>query len=223
MEQLNFRNLIYEITDLLYFVPIVFAMLNWEKLAVEQKWFTIYFVLYAITTIVQYIVLEFYNSSNSFCFFIYSLIDCFCIFQMYKTMFQKQANKKAIVFLFAIGFCSLLVDLFWLTGFKNSENYFSEVVISICIFIMSILYLIETFTNNIQKNINELNVFIGMCFMIKYFLKAIFSFFHKYLFETQVNFYLIVQLDNFYNFFIIVTLMISTFIFYKLKFHSNEI
>ena len=127
--------------------------------------------------------------------------------------------------IFAFSFFSFITDLLWITGFTNNENYFSEVIISICIFIISIYYLKIHLTNSKKTQVfNEIDLLIALSLMIKYFLKAIYGFLNSYLYETQSNYYLSAQTDNFYNFSTIITILIATWVFFSLKSqqHQNE-
>lgn len=223
MSQINFRFWLYLITDFFYLVPVIFAILTWKKIKKEQKWFVLYLFIYFIINTVSNIMFIGFHKSNLFLFYFYSLADCIFILQTYRYSFQNRREAKAVFALFFFSFVSLLVDLFWITGFKNQENYFSESIISICILSTSLYYLAVFLLKNTQKTVfNEANLLISLSLAIKFFLKSIFSFIRDYLFETQSNAYLTAQIDNFYNFFIIITLLIISLAFYHVKTNSVE-
>lgn len=217
MAQLTFYRWLYLATDLLYIVPILIAYTKFKKLSIGQKWFVGYLLVYFSINIISDIMVFCFNTKNLFLWYFYSLADLVFTFQTYRYFFQNQLKIKYLIILFSIGLGSLLLDLFWLTGFANEENYFSESVISLCIFVVSLYYLVNLLSKNIKENVfNELNLFIALCLMVQFFLKAVLKFLSKYLFETESNYYTIVQYVNFFNFFNIITLLIVSWAFHNL-------
>ena len=220
MSLLTFRFWLYVLTDYFYIVPVICAFFCWKKLSKGQKWLTFRFLIYFIVNVFSYFI----QTKNLFLFPIYSLVDCICLFFVYKHFFQKPFYLKALNYIFTFAVCSLVLDICWITGFKNEENYFSEVIISLCVFGVSTFYFVIFLSNKIQKNISdEVNLFIALSLMITFFLKAVFSFFNKYLQETQSNDYLTAQFDNFYNFYVIISLLIVSWVFYQIRVRRTEI
>lgn len=218
MDQISFRFWLYLFTDLFYGIPIIFAFLSWKKIENEQKWFVFYLLGYfGINTVSNILFIGFHRSNLFLCYF-YSLSDCIFIFQVYKYFFQSQGKLLGLSILYACALVSIIIDLFWITGLTNQENYFSEVVVSICVLITSFYYLSHFLLNNFRNNLfKEINLFIALSLITRFFLKSVFSFIRAYLFETQSNDYLAAQFDNFNNFFVIITLIIISWAFYNLK------
>ena len=218
MAQISFRFWLYLFTDFLYIVPIMYAFPKMKILSKGQKWFVYYLLGYFTLNVIQNTLFLGFSSRNLFLYYFYSLIDCLFIGKVFQYFFQNQVKYKCIFAIFGIGFLSLLIDLIWITGLRNEENLFSNTIINICIFVASTYYLVKLLLNKILDNLfNELNLYIALCLMIRSFLKSIFSFLRNYLLETQSNYYVTAQIDNFFNFFNICTLIIVSWAFYNLK------
>lgn len=192
------------------------ALPKMKQLSKGQKWFVYYLLGYFVLNVIQDIIFLGFGSRNLFVNYFFSLIDCLFIFKVYQQFFHKQL--RSIPFIFGICFLVLLIDLFWVTGFRNEENLFSQTIISVCIFGVSMYYLASLLLNKAYENLfNELNLYIALGLMIKSFLKSIFSFFKNYLYETESNGYIIAEADNFYSYFTIVILLLVSWAFYNLK------
>ncbi len=216
MTLIKFREWLFVITDYIYFLPLPFAFWYWKGLSKGQKYFALYFLFNFIFKAASVVVVLQFKLSNLYFEYFYSLIECILLYLMYQSFFEDTRQKKINRLLFLISFASFILDLFYITGFRNEENFLSQIIISIYIVGISLYFLSISVINNFQNKLSEeLNLIISLSLLLKYFIKIIYAFLNKFIYETERNYFIAQQFDNYFNMITILTILMASWVFLR--------
>jgi hypothetical protein len=222
MNLIEFRYWMFILADFIYVLPFFFFFTIPLALKKELKWFFLYFLFYLLVNLSSYIVVLYLRLSNFYFGYFYTFIDLVFGFLFMYEITKNKMYKKQIITLELVGGLVFVIDLFFLTGFHNRENFPSQIIISLILCFLLVLSIIRYLQGNfIVPIFNATEPIVLMSFFIKYFIKSIYGFFNSFLYDSESNYYITSQLDNFANLCTVFSVIISAYFLYLLKKHHS--
>lgn len=216
MELSNLRFWVSLCSELIFTVPIFFGIIAWAKLNSGLKLYILFLVCCLGINIIS--IMEFLNSKSHNFSSYYTIVECCFLFQVIN-FFLFERFKKII---HLVNFCCFIIlfgDFFLKISIRNT---FSSTLIHLAIFVLNLYYIkFNLLPEPKGETMSELNLIVSVNLFLTYFLKTIFSFFTLFLLETNANYYLYIQIENFVNFFIIILTVIVSWAFYQFS-KSNK-
>lgn len=198
-------------------IPIFIGLRFWRQLDISIKYFLWYLIILLSSEIFSEILRKLYLS-NYFLHYFISLANCLVLQSLRFHLYLENRIKKQISFLLLICLFSILIDLFFITGFKNKINHFSISFSNLSVLLGSILTFFNIFSsknNAHQKNIVFSYLILGL--IITFSFKLILTIFKPWLLETELNYPYYFQLENIVSLFTLLSLMIYSWAFYQMK------
>jgi hypothetical protein len=218
MDLLYFREKVFLIKDFCYILPILIIFIKPKLRFNTWLWFYLYFSLYFLVNIASDIQVLYFQKSNLYYGYFYSIIDLILFIFLTKILAQNKKHKKLLILFASLSCLIFFIDLFFITGFNNQENAVSESIISLLLSMVIIDALILYFRDKlIVEKFKGGESIILLAFTFIYVNKLFYSFLNGFLYDSQSNYYLLCQIDNLVNLFIIFSVFISCYFIYFVK------
>ncbi len=215
MHLIEFYYKLARFSDFLPILPILMGLVKWKKLSLGLKCFMGFLLSDLLVNWVSYNI----KFDNRFLSYFYSFFYCLSIISTYFFFFKDDKEKKIVLIL--LGICNVLVVVDFLFVDRVNENFFSGMLIDFVIISISIYYFSRYFIQRKQYFI-EANLFISIVLIFQFIIKLVEEFLDNFLTEMQNTGMLWIQMRNIYYFFMIIFLLIITFIYYKHKLYEQK-
>lgn len=215
MHLIEFYYQLAQFSDFLPIIPIAMGLGRWKNLSIGLKCFWSFLVADLLINFASYHI----HGSNRFLGYFYSLCYCSFILSTYFFFFKDAKEKKSVFVLLFFCLFLLTFDFFLFSG--TNENYVSGILIDLVI-VGTGIYYFSKYAVQKKYHVIEANLFISIVLIFQFFIKAVEIFLDNFLMETQNNAFLWIQMRNIYYYFMVLSLLSITLIFYKLNFNEHK-
>jgi hypothetical protein len=203
-------------------VPIIIGYRVLRVADKSTKIFWFYLLLIFITDATSEI-LRWVNFRNHFLYYFYSIWTFSLLFSIYYSLIFSDKLKKNVLLIFFLCIAILLVDLLFVTGFKNRISNFSTISINFIVLSVFVSVFASPLAQKFKSKILDSEFsYILLGTIITLFFKLILNIWTPFLLETELNYPLFYQLQNLVFFFYILSSFIFSWAFYQQKIKLNN-
>lgn len=198
-------------------IPIIIGLKFWKQFDISIKFFLWYLIVVLFLANFSEILRKLYLS-NYFLYYFTSSANCLILLSLRFHVHLENRAKKQIDILVLICILSILIDLFFITGFKNKINHFSINLTNLFVLVSSIVTFFNIFSsknNACSKNVLVSYLTLGL--IVTFSFKLILTIFKPWLLETELNYPYYFQLENIVSLFTLLSLLIYSWAFYQMK------
>ncbi len=203
------------------FVPIFYGLKNWYKISISIKLILIFLIL---DWSIYWLSLYLYNMSqnNLFLHYLHSFFGSLFILLSFYYLLMSKVEKQIIIFLIIIN--SIIVVMDYISFGENKDfNFLSGGWIDLIIFVVSTYYFTINFVADERKGepfYTEYLLF-SLTLGLQFFVKLIDVFLRIFLSDTQNHATLTIQEGILYSYFMFFSILLYSYIFFKLKPHEQ--
>lgn len=203
-------------TESVPLLPIIIGLKQWNRLPIHFK----YFLIFPIADLFLNLVSDYYyfrHQNNLFLYYFRSLFEVVFILTAFYYGSTNKIVRVILLFLVVLNILLLIIDLFSVS--KIGVNRFSGIYINLSIALCAGYYFVTNLKkqpNQAAEPFNDAFLLISMTVFVQFFVKFIRIFWLKYLVEAQTSAFWWLQLQNVYYYFMLLSFMTYTYVFYKL-------
>lgn len=197
-------------------VPILVGVAKWKNLTLGIKFFIGFLVAEVLFSGLTNYYLFVLDQKNLHLYYINSFLQSVFILTAFWYFLKKRSERIIILSLWCLCLALLVIDFVFVS---KKDNYFSQFFINLIILGLSFYYFFTNFPHNdFKKNqFNETELILSAALVLQFFSKSVTIFLEKFLLETQSNLHLVLQVRNVNAYFVLLSLWIYSYAFYKLK------
>lgn len=221
MTPFKFYDLFVTIVESFPIIPIIIGLIKWKRLPVGIK----YFMGFLLTDLIINKIGDYYyyilHRNNLFLHYYYSLFQSTFILLSFYFFLKEKIEKKTLTILYIFCLFLLIIDFLFIS--KINYNHFSGPIINFIILSICVYYFSKNifYENDNSKQIMVTSLNLSLVILLQFFVKFIDTFLEKYLLEAQNNAFLWLQIKDIYYYFMLLCLIMYSYIFYKIKFYET--
>ena len=200
-------------------IPIIFGLRKWKYLSRGLKFFMGFLGSELILNCISYYYF-FFIGNNLILDYLYSFFQASFLLLLYTEFFKTKLEEIIIFLLLLSSIIVLVID--WVLNIEKNDNYTSALFINSFIALTSGYYFSKNIFLNKKDDFmsSDLKLLFSLLLTFQFFIKALDIFLEKNLLETLSNAFLWVHLRNIYSYFMLISLLIYSYLLQKVE--SND-